>query len=325
MSKNVLVTMKSDKDLRRIIQDRLGGRAGVIYLEDLAAADREETFKSADVLMFFRLLEEIAPREIALLENLSLLQSVPAGVETLPFKDLPSKMTICANAGAWSAPLAEYIVGLMIALNRELVAHRRKLARGEYDRVNSRYLRGRVLGIVGFGGIGLAAARLVRPMGLRIMALNSRGRTDEAVEFIGTLADLDHLLQLADVVLLAAPLTKRTRGLIGARELNLMKDDAILINVARGAIVDEDALYEHLKTHPDFKFGADVWWREPLTGSEFSLKHPLFDFPNVLGTPHNADHVEGMQSEATAAAAENVGDFLEGRPIRGVVDRSDYL
>lgn len=325
MKPKVLMAMATETGLRPILQDRLAAKTEITFLEDVAPGDRAAIIKSADVLIFFRLTKELQLQELPLLENLSLLQSVPAGVETLPYADLPAKMIICANAGAWSRPLAEYIIGLMIALDRELVRHRRKLAGGEFERGKSRYLFGKIMGIVGFGGIGRAAARLASGLGLRIMALNQRGRTEDQVDFIGTLADLDHVLRLADVVLLATPLTKRTHGLIGARELSLMKSDAILINVGRGPLIDEDALYEHLRTHPDYKFGADVWWDEPIGQGPLNLKHPLFDFPNVLGTPHNADFVDGMLADAFRDAVDNVADFIDGRPLRGVVDRNDYL
>ena len=111
-------------------------------------------------------------------------------------------------------------------------------------------LRGRICGIFGFGGIGTATARLMRCVGMRIHAINRLGATDEKVDWIGTPDRLDELLAAADVLIISTPLTRATQGVIGKRELSLMKEDAILINLARGEITDEEALYEHLTQTP---------------------------------------------------------------------------
>jgi phosphoglycerate dehydrogenase-like enzyme len=120
------------------------------------------------------------------------------------------------------------------------------------------------------------------------------------------------------------PLTTATRGLIGAAELAAMKPDAILVNVARGAIVDEDALFGHLQAHPDFTAGIDAWWDEPGYGRPFRPRLPFLSLPNVLGSPHNSGLVPGMVSESMAAAAKNVAAFLAGQPVHGIQDPADY-
>jgi phosphoglycerate dehydrogenase-like enzyme len=108
-----------------------------------------------------------------------------------------------------------------------------------------------------------------------------------------------------------------------------MKPDAILVNVARGAIVEEGALYEHLRAHPEFGAGVDAWWREPhdqASGAPggFRPDFPFFDLPNFLGSPHNSAIVPGFHLMAARWAAENVLRYLEGRSFMGVVHREDY-
>ena len=164
----------------------------------------------------------------------------------------------------------------------------------------------------------------MRAFGARIYAINSSGRTDDPVEFCGTLDDLDRVLAAADVLVIGIPLTAGTRGLIGARELGLMKDSAILVNVARGAIVDERALYEHLLAHPGFSAGIDAWWDEPRGGAPFHTNYPFFDLPNLLGSPHNSGDVPGIMYYAARQAAENVRRYLVGNAVSGVARREDY-
>jgi phosphoglycerate dehydrogenase-like enzyme len=121
------------------------------------------------------------------------------------------------------------------------------------------------------------------------------------------------------------PLNRATRGLIGRRELSLMRPDAILVNVARAAIVEEDALYEHLERNPAFSAGIDAWWQEPRGSGSFATRRPFLDLPNVIGSPHNSAITSDSLAEAARRAAENLARHLRGEPARHLVDRSDYV
>jgi phosphoglycerate dehydrogenase-like enzyme len=126
-------------------------------------------------------------------------------------------------------------------------------------------------------------------------------------------------------VVICLPLTQTTRGLIGEQELNWMKPDAILVNVARGALLDEEALYTHVKSHPNFLLGIDAWWTEPFLHGHFRMEYPFLALPNVLGSPHNSGVVPGVLMGATRQAAENVKRFLKGEQVVGIARREDYL
>jgi len=201
-----------------------------------------------------------------------------------------------------------------------------KLKEGEFDQFSqNRMLSGMTAGILGYGGIGRATARLMRAFGMRISAINTSGTSPEPADFVGTLHDLERVLRESDVVVICLPLTRTTRGLIRERELSWMKPDAILINVARGALLDEEALYTHVKSHPDFLLGIDAWWTEPFLAGQFRMEYPFLDLPNVLGSPHNSGVVPGVLMNATRQAAENVQRFLKGEQVVGITRREDYL
>ena len=244
----------------------------------------------------------------------------------MPFSHLPSHITVTSNVGAYATPMAEHTMAMILALAKRLFVEHKKLTHNEFDDTTPpRSLSGTTAGIIGFGGTGRATARLMQAFGMRIYALNQSGKSTTPTDFLGTLQDLEHVLKSSDVVVLSLPLTRATRGLIGARELAWMKPDAILVNTARGAIIDEEALYTHVKSHPDFLLGIDTWWSEPLRGSAFRMEHPFLELPNVLGSPHNSALVPHIVADAARQAAENVKRFLQGEQVVGIVQREEYL
>jgi len=159
---------------------------------------------------------------------------------------------------------------------------------------------------------------------MKIFGINRRGTTDAPVEFVGKASDLKKALENSDVVVVTTPLNRETRDLIGRNELEWMKEDAILINAGRGDVINQKALYDHLKSHPNFRAGIDTWWSEPADRGELTLDFPFFELPNIIGSPHCADHVPQSMAGATRKALENVKRFLLGNNIRGVLDRDDY-
>jgi phosphoglycerate dehydrogenase-like enzyme len=202
--------------------------------------------------------------------------------------------------------MSEHIVALVLAAAKRLFIEHANLKRGEFNQHSAnRMLRGGVCGILGFGSVGVATARLMRALGMKIHAINRRGASEEPTDWISTTERLDELLRASDVLVISAALTTATEGLIGARELALMKEDAILINVARGEIVDEAALYAHLVAHPRFFAGIDAWWVEPVRHGRFTMGHPFLDLPNVIGSPHNSAGGGAWRDEYLRRAVAN--------------------
>jgi glycerate dehydrogenase len=322
----VAVTYPVDDEFTRINTGVLDGSARVVFLHGRPEDEFREVVRQANALIGWHLGEELPAGILHDSPQMRFVQLLSAGADAVDFGAIPERLILASNAGAYAEPMAEHVMAMALALAKRLPQRHAALARGEFhmwDPVLT--LDGAVCAILGLGGIGKATARLMRAFGMRIHAINSTGRTSEQVEFIGTLADLDQVLAAADVVVMALPLIKATRGLIGARELGLMKPTAILVNVSRAAIVDERALYEHLRDHPEFCAGIDTWWHEPVPGSGFSTRYPFFDLPNMIGSPHNSGVVDGALEFGAVKAAENVRRFLYGEAVIGVVRREDYL
>jgi phosphoglycerate dehydrogenase-like enzyme len=243
----LVVTFDPGEAGRAAVAAELGGSAGAVYLPDLDEPSRRGALADATVLLARNTGTELRPGEPALIRRARLVQFVTAGVDFVPLGDLPAEVPVACNGGAYAEPMAEHALAMALAAAKRLLPEHAALARGEFNQsAPNRMLAGGTCGVLGFGGIGVATARLMRGLGMRVHAIRRSGRSEEPVDWIGTPDRLDELLAAADVLVLSLPLTRATRGMIGARELGLMKPDAILVNLARGEILDEAALYGHL-------------------------------------------------------------------------------
>lgn len=321
------VTFTPDEEETRILQSVMGSITDICYLPGLAPDERAGKLAGADVMLARSFAPaEVDPVEAAGLENARLVQLVFAGVNEIPFERLPAGARVAGNAGAFAGPIAEHVLGMTLCLAKRMIPGHLGLVKGRFaSSAFSRELRGGTCGIIGMGGNGAAIAVMMRKVGMRVLGINRSGTAPVDLDFIGTLADMNQVLAMSDVIVLTMPLNRMTVNMIGRRELQLMKPDAILINVARGKVIDQAALYEHLKGSPSFGAGIDTWWSEPGDPEGFKLEYPFFDLPNLIGSPHKADRVPGILLAAVKRAAENIRHFLEGKPIRGEVDRADYI
>ena len=307
------VTFEVKEAQRAIISEAVGKLAEILYLAELKSAERQEALRRADVLLARNTAKELRPEELPLLEKTRLIQFLSAGLDYIPLHQLPAHVPLASNSGAYAEPMAEHALAMALAAAKRLLTEHQNLARGEFNQFTpNKMLAGRICGIFGFGGIGIATARLARCLGMRIYALNRRGTTDESVDWIGTPDRLDELMAASDVLVISAPLTRATRGVIGGRELSMMKDDAIMINLARGEIVEEIELYDHLKAKPRFTACIDAWWIEPVRHGEFRIERPFLELPNVIASPHNSASVPTATDTALRCALANCRRALVG-------------
>jgi glycerate dehydrogenase len=307
------VTFNPTNEERAIVSDGVGDVAEIRYLPDLDDYGRRDTLSRPHVVLARNTASELRSEELPLVSNARLIQFLSAGLDYLPLNELPANVPIAKNAGAYAEPMAEHALAMSLAAAKRLLIEHQNLARGEFNQfTTNKMLHGRICGIFGFGGIGIATARLMRCLGMRIHAINRRGATNQKVDWIGTPDRLDELMAAADVLIISTPLTRVTQGVIGARQLSVMKQDAILINLARGEIVHEDALYEHLKANPRFTACIDAWWIEPIRHGEFDTNRPFLQLANVIGSPHNSASVGDAFEVALRYALVNCRRALIG-------------
>lgn len=301
----------------------LKGCAEVINLSGVSDDARLDVLREASVVFTRNVATDFQPGELAALENARLLQCFSAGVDFIPFDGVPATLPIACNSGAFAEPMAEHGVAMILAAFKRLFVEHENLKRGEFNQfARNRSVHGSTLGVFGFGGIGVATARLMRKLGAHILAVNRHGATDEEVEFIGTPKDIDTLLVNSDALLIAAPYTRETRGVIGQKELERMAPDATLVNLARGELIDENALYAHLVANPAFTACIDAWWVEPVRHGQFRMDHPFLELPNVIASPHNSASINRDGNPPLKLAGENCRRAVLGEVPLNIIDRA---
>ena len=325
MSKpKVLVGFKPNDEMRGAIDGVLLPVADVVYLSDVATADRAAALSGARILLTWNLSKELSDDERRT-GNLAFIQTMSAGIDHIKADAVPAGALLAHNGGAFATVMAEHVLAMALAAARALTDRHGKLAQGIFDQSLMRTLLGGTALIVGYGGIGKEVARLCRAFGMTIHAINRSGRVDEGVARAGKPSDLPAMLPAADLVVLTLSLNAETEKLFDAPMLGAMKDAAILVNVARGEVIDEDALYAHLKANPGFTACLDVWWQEPARQGSFGVRHPFFELPNLIGSPHNSGMVPGAFARSTRAAAENIRRYLETGRAERLAQPGDFL
>ncbi len=241
--------------------------------------------------------------------RLQVVQTLSAGVDWLVGR-VPPQITVCNARGVYDGPLAEWVVGAILAMQRGIVRARDAQAQGRWTEFEADELAGRRVVIVGFGSIGTAVADRLRPFGVEIVGV-ARSPRD------GTLGmdDLDAVLPGAAVLVNLLPLTGRTTGFLEARRLGLLPDGALVVNAGRGRTVDTPALLAELESGR-LRAALDVTDPEPLPHG-----HPLWSLPNVLVSPHIAGDSPGSTRRAFELAGAQVRRFAAGEPLQNVVDR----
>jgi phosphoglycerate dehydrogenase-like enzyme len=302
--------------------DLLGKDAEIALLPDAldAEADRA-TYEAADVI--------VATRFTALLPTpvkLKLFLVPGAGTDAVDVAALPAGVTVC-NCFGHEAAIAEYVMAAILSrvipmaqADAELRQERWTWWAGTKERAHGE-ICGKTIGLLGYGHIGKAIAARAHAFGMIVHTANRSAVSDTLVDRAFTLDELEAFYASADIIVVSLPLVEQTRSLVNAAAFADMRKNAVLINVGRGPVVDEAALFEALTKHQIAGAVIDTWYHYPapgtLTSSPASL--PFHTLPNVMMTPHMSGWTEGTISRRQATMAENIQRLREGRELINVV------
>jgi phosphoglycerate dehydrogenase-like enzyme len=251
--------------------------------------------------------------------SLRWVHAASAGVNhVLTPEVVASDISVTNSRGVFDEPMAEYVLGLVLALAKDLpttLSHQRERA---WRHRETERLGGRRALVAGTGPIGRAIGRKLGAVGMTVTGLGRVAReTDPDLGEVLPMSSLLDVLPDADYVVLASPLTDETRGMIDAKALAAMKPTARLVNVGRGPLVVQDDLIEALSVGRIGGAALDVFVDEPLSGSS-----PLWHLPNVIVSPHMSGDVVGWRAELVTLFVDNLSRYLDGRPLRNVVDKA---
>ncbi len=296
-----------------------GTRVTLLSRDGLAHGDAETALAEAEVLLRGGIAAAVLDHVIERAPALRWVHSISAGVDNVVTPLSRQRGLQVTNArGVFSPPIAEYVVMMCLAIARRLPQLFDLQRERTWQPLRGEELGGLTVGIVGYGSIGAEVARLLEPFGTRVIATRrhpERGSGARANVEVWGADRLHELLGTVDVVVVAAPLTDETAGLIGAPELQQMPGHAWLINIARGRLVDENALRRALANGWIGGAVLDVFDEEPLPADS-----PLYDTPNLVITPHTSWSSDRVVERSIDLFVANLERYLAGQPLENLVD-----
>jgi phosphoglycerate dehydrogenase-like enzyme len=276
------------------------------------------------------LATRLSPDVVEAAPRLKLLQKTGAGVDDMPFAALDEDIWMANTSGANPRPLAEGAVALVMALAKKIPQKQAGFRGGERG-IRGTLLQDKKAGIIGYGSIGREIGRILQGLDMEVMAI--KRRPDEELkrrmnlEFLGTPDQIKTVMAESDFVIVIAPLTPETRGLVGEEELRAMKPSAYIINVARAALIQEEPLYRALTEGWIAGAAIDVWWTphwwDPLWNPEGkdASEYPFWELDNVICTPHNIGFTDARSDAGLKIMVENIMRVRDGKPPINQVDK----
>jgi len=320
MNRTTVLVLSDPREPQLAMLDRLREAAEVVIGNSAAAL--EPSARNAEILLNWSgslfLMREVFP----MCRGLRWIHSRSVGLDRTLFPELiASDITLTNGRGVFSPSLGEFALAAILYFAKDLRRMIRNQQSGLWEPFDVTPVSGQTVGIIGFGDIGRAVATRVRAMGMHVLALRRHLQaSDEPEPLVDQLYSADQrneMIPQCDYVVVAAPLTDETRGLIGPAEFSGMKETAVVINLGRGPVIEEGAMIKALSEHRIKGAALDVFDEEPLPPG-----HPLYHLENVLLCPHCADHTPDWLDNAMHFFLLQFARFSRGEPLQNIVNKS---
>lgn len=320
LAPRLLVSIRRSEETDRALDEKLGD-----VPRTYAAETPVERWMEVEAALVGSVARELGDRLAESAPKLAFVQGLYTGLDGLGLERIPAKVRVAGNVGAFAPFVAEHALALALASARGLLPAREKLrARTLRPAPEIRILRGGTALILGYGAIGRELAVRLDALGMRVVGLNRTGRMAPGCDAMFPASRLAEALGEADLVVDVRPLTRATERSIGRTELEAMRPHGLYVNVGRAGTIDEEALYAHLRDHPEFRAALDVWWDEDFVGGRIGMRFPFPELDNFVGSPHCAGLGPGTGAYVLDRALENLGRFFRGEEPDHLAVRSEY-
>lgn len=320
---------------KKFFEDRLGGKAELIFHDERLTEDNVDLARGSDYLGVF-VYSDVSEKVLGSLTGVKGIATMSVGTDHIDLEETKKKKIIVANVPDYGPnTVAEHAMALLLSLSRNIVPSVDRTREGDYDYVglSGWDLMGKTLGVVGTGKIGAHVARIANGLGMKLIAFDPHPNQELIDKFQVQYMELPELLKQADVITLHVPMSEENKHLLGPDEFKQMKDGVVVINTARGGLIDPDALLDALNSGKVAQAGLDVLEDEGLLKEEkeffspyFKLKdyqttlinHALMRNPKVLVTPHNAFNSKEALHNILDTTVKNLEGMMEGSPVNVV-------
>lgn len=317
----VLFGLRVPPNLRKCYQDKLPKNIDLIFPAEINEEVLLEFAPNVEVLVDYKLSKAFMEKAI----KLKHIQVPWTGSERLDFDLLKQYPHITvSNSHSNSLAIAEHAVSLLLAAAKRITYRDSHMRKGDwsprYDDVNSYWITGKTLGVIGYGAIGKKVSKILKngfQMKVYAIKRNPKRKTNgQQYDFLGGPEDLSYVLRESDFILITLPLTEETKGIIGKPELQLLKKTAIIVNISRGSIINEQVLYEYLKDNKSAVAALDVWYNYPKDRKDpknVFQNYPFEELDNIVMSPHSAFKVLEREIIFTEDIITNITLLSEGK------------